>query len=548
MDKQLYQKKYLKYKIKYLKLMNPNVQIPRNILNIYYGGNSEIEELQKLFKNTITKETYKIYLDSLRIEKKDTYKLDFRNYFGSNQINLNSYEETISNFFIPNFNKIHNIIETYKAQVISNKWIKCKDKCTKKDKECIRECYTTLNNILKQEINKAFYILRTLKKSIITIVPEFDYNNCITINSNIDFNKSWEDVSKSCNLKLGNTHDQNCKLIFGFGPSASGKTKCAEKMIDLFKKNDTTFPTTFITIDGGICRESSILYNFIILCLRYYNIYGIENLDINDPIKELSMPRLFPKVKHIIRDFLSNSDKSYSLYIPETLSKPKFDPKKYIEISKDKEWIGLLIWQHKGTTTDSKCPYTYESLKCEGCVRSGKSRERYEGKIYKDTNWEKSMDNGLTQIKIAPGGGYSIHNSGRTGGDLMIIDWTTQSKEIKTALKNILNLKKFDNLPDNVMFIEKYKLNLLEKKWYDNSSIIIDVQTYATQNKIKWINNKCSSGKEKLLTSFRNRHYNNKYKYKCREDNKDYLRPYMFNIKSTYKYDFYSEVSSDTEA
>ena len=101
------------------------------------------------------------------------------------------------------------------------------------------------------------------------------------------------------------------------------------------------------------------------------------------------------------------------MYIPETLGfcglscEDKYS--KYIKITNDKRWIGLLIWQHRYA---NECNYS-EKYKCKGCTESGEKRQIKEGKKYENDQWESSMNNGGAEFMKAPGGTFKIHNSGQ---------------------------------------------------------------------------------------------------------------------------------------
>ena len=651
MDKQIYQKKYLKYKIKYLKLLNPNVQIPRNILKIYYGGslleniktkkdkilnnlldnivtnsftfdinniyideiNKLIEELNKIKDDTNKDDTNKDDIDDLiKSYKTDIFKLDYTTNYQTYNFLIyiqqkypeikNKYPDfatkypdstkiTIKDFFNFGFQQI--IIEIHKLSILNNKkktnrWVECTRECNKKlintiydncSKKCIKctdcksincdvcsyfkdckQCYDILHDLIMLETESTAYMIRAIKHSIITIkgIPTIHISNI----SNTLTGK-WNDDCLKFTIEDTNTNTIH-KLIFGYGPSASGKTYCANTIIKILSTIDPTIPTSFMSIDGGPCREASIFYNFIVKCVLTYSLDGISNLDKNTLAIKVGIGResLFPKVKKVIRDFLQNKQK-ISLYIPTTSSIDKKDLKEYISITTDNNWIALLIWQHKNY---SSCIYKDKFLKCKGCYKSGTEREKDEGKIYdrKQKNWEKSMDIGTSQIKIAPGGGYSIHNSGRRGGDLMIIDWTslppistptistppistppistppistpliTESKfptvirKMKLVNKFINNIKQrtitSNDLLSNVMFIEKYKITFDKNKlWYEDQSII-----------------KTEVGIDEMRCKI-NPYYNGKYVYGCKPPLSQFnefkilkARPTIFNVIPEY--------------
>jgi hypothetical protein len=227
-------------------------------------------------------------------------------------------------------------------------------------------------------------------------------------------------------------NNSNGRLIMGFGPSGSGKTFWADNIIRLFNSIDTNFPSSFISIDGGIYRESSKIYKLA---------RDIANQECKSGISNLAMinvrESLFNTVsiKNMIKMYL-NSQKDniqLNLYVPETLPNCLSSVctsvyEDYIRITGDVfNWIGLLIWQHK-YASDCGSDMDMEH-KCFGCSEAGKNRERAEGKKYNNEKWLTSLLNGMIGIMKAPGGSYQIHNS----GGMKINDILTKS--------TIINLK-----------------------------------------------------------------------------------------------------------
>lgn len=225
------------------------------------------------------------------------------------------------------------------------------------------------------------------------------------------------------------------RLIMGFGPSASGKTQWMENMIELFWKIYPNFPSTFMTIDGEIYRKKSVIYRLIVREIMALNCAGFKNLVVTG----LNLTReksLFEAsiIKNVITEYLGNQinklrnlnklnellreqikNLKISLYVPDTLGNcgmiksnchEKYN--KYIHITKDRNWIGLLIWQHK---IASECTFT-PLHKCYGCEQTGKDTEKKDGKIYSSSAWSHSMKMGENEFMKAPGGKYKIHNCG----------------------------------------------------------------------------------------------------------------------------------------
>jgi len=253
------------------------------------------------------------------------------------------------------------------------------------------DLYLKLKELIKQETDTTEYLLNAISYNYIGDEPL----NIIKVN---DLN-----TIDSYKLILPNIKP---RLIMVFGPSASGKTTCSSSMIKLFSTIYTDFPTCFMTLDGGKLRKASKVYQMIIKQALEYNI-------------DIASHNLFPKVKNTIMKYFENQIATYntqiSLYIPITLGKSHIQSySQYIEMTKDYNWVGIFIWQHK-----FDCIYTDE-YKCNSCAKSGIEREKVEGKKYKIHKWEGSMEKGLIEVKKAKGGFYCIHNGGRPGSSMMV--------------------------------------------------------------------------------------------------------------------------------
>lgn len=276
-------------------------------------------------------------------------------------------------------------------------WIKCKDGCD-----------SVLEEYIQKEMHSTAYILRCLQMSMIN-APLTIYCTNIAKVSGV-----WEDDKTL--FKMGTFKQSAGRLIMGFGPSASGKTYWAEKIIDMLSHLEPNFPKAFMSIDGGTYREASVVYQTIIKSVTDKNIGGLSNLMSAGFSFETS---LFSsgKVKQAISAYLKTQPPP-NLYVPDTLggckgglSKKGFCSnlyKKYKDITKDNDnWIGLCIWQH---VEDTMCVFGPE-YKCIGCKESGKERERREGKQYSDAAWGNSFYSGIANAKKA-NKWFVIHNTG----------------------------------------------------------------------------------------------------------------------------------------
>ena len=292
-----------------------------------------------------------------------------------------------------------------------DKWIECKDKCAG---YCIE--------LVSREIHSTAYVLKLLANSIIGEEAKIQivYNN----NFKPTLTGKWINDSKYFNIQFINsdnipiTNDYNGnetgRLIMGFGPSASGKTYCASKIIKLMKKIDATFPEFFISIDGGLYRETSFIYQKIIEICKVKNIAGLYNLVSASVLSRVKTIFDSNIIKRYMKQYLllQSETKNINLYVPDTITGCMLNCyslyRDYINITRDKNWIGLMIYQHR---SGDECPYSAE-YKCLGCKQSGEAREKTEGKKYSDSSWKISYDHGNYAIMHAPNYRFRVHNSG----------------------------------------------------------------------------------------------------------------------------------------
>lgn len=261
---------------------------------------------------------------------------------------------------------------------------------------------SVLKDMVKKEVSTVDYLLRALEYNYIGDEPFNIIKNNNMNQDTCDFAPTHLDTLDNYKLILPNVKS---RLIMVFGPSASGKTTCGKKMIHKILVKCDNFPTCFMTVDGGKLRQASIVFQIII---KQANIHNIDIVSHN----------IFPKVKNTIIKYYESQIAKYntmiSLYIPITLGKSYIQSySHYIEMTKDYNWIGIFVWQHK-----FDCVYEGE-YRCNGCNKSGREREKIEGKKYKMHKWELSMERGLSEVKKAKGGFYCIHNGGRDDSIMM---------------------------------------------------------------------------------------------------------------------------------
>lgn len=288
-------------------------------------------------------------------------------------------------------------------------------------------CFKVLSELMNKEINSTAFMLRVLSGSVIDSTSEkqdeewvngkyplkFKYNG-----PNERLSNNWIEDSKYFELEQLDYDSSEIRLIMGLGPSASGKTHWARYIIKLIGMSNNTysFPRSFLSIDGGLMRELSYVYQSIINAFKGSSKSGFNNLVSSGPFSKSLFNSNY--IKKVIIDYLNtqrvNSKLHVSLYVPETLGDPRlrFNPLKkiqpYIKITGDKRWIGLYIWQHK---KEEECDKS-EEYKCKSTTNSGKNRELTEGKKYSSRAYYHSKSNGYRAIKKAPGGRIDIHNSG----------------------------------------------------------------------------------------------------------------------------------------
>jgi hypothetical protein len=373
--------------------------------------------LKRTIKKTLHKKTnitYENYLDN-------TIILTDNNKINENGINdirkiviAKSFKE--SNYIIDLEKQIMDVLPDNHQHTTGHEWVKC-----------INKCYNTTHNFMSQEMQTTAYYLK-----IITACGIGDeLNNQFAFNiekKNIEkITGLWQNDFRFFRLIIINpktnihneTNLEKGHLIMGLGPSASGKTFLAKKIIELMNIIDPTYPSYFLSLDGGIYRENSIVYQTIINLIKKKRQYsGLSNLVSTNFISGGKTIFNSNIIKREIRKYLIYQKQNYyftaNLYVPETAggcikyincSKVYKD---YIYITGDKDWIGLLIYQHK---TQKDCPYS-SKYKCSGTVQSGTERQVIEGKKYSTIAWSNSMKNGECIMNLAKQYRFKIHNSG----------------------------------------------------------------------------------------------------------------------------------------
>jgi hypothetical protein len=350
---------------------------------------------------------------------------------------------------------------------------------------CSGDCLRILNKYMQQEINSTAYMLRLFSKSILGDKSKLQFSTLpnksmsdLLKNHNVDdeMNGIWKNDQKNITIQAPVTPFP--RLIMGFGPSASGKTYCAKTVLEMMQEADSSFPDLFISIDGGLYREASVVYQLIVRAIRETTkLKGLKNLVYSGfkiPVFQKSM---FDSdtIKASVMEYLNTQrSQKFSLYVPETLSncyitlasrcQSKYY-QKYIDYTRDyKNWVGLMIYQHQ---TRKKCTFD-EKYKCKGCEESGESREDTEGKQYSGNAWSTSYAAGKKAIMTAPKYRFIIHN---TGG-------RTHEEEGATTVPNIITFEDYST--EKIKKIETYIAD--KQKWnyvYKTASTPPDEKTGA---------------------------------------------------------------------
>ncbi len=377
-------------------------------------------------------------------------------------------------------------------------------------KKCEGKCYTLITDAVNQEIESTAFMLKLLADSVIR--PDGKQHR-LKIGLDESFftrsdkpggdEKAKDDTNKGnkagCRLLTGRWREDapflrlvlprskgpkpflglrpSGRLVMGFGPSASGKTYWAKTILSLLAQADPLFPEVFFAVDGGLVRESSAVYQFATEMAHCAGFAGFKNLHAGMFVTG--------DIKHSMEEYLlAESQRSpISLYVPETLGKCEFlvagvtvplirhcDEylKTFLDITRDEQWIGLLIWQHATAADHGKQDmfiktFPGDMYQCAGCMESGKKREKSEGKPYEGHVYKQSLRNGLkymglvpggymiemknrsmngsanreAHVGLAPGGRYVIHNAGRPDGTSILWDYSAkavdQSERGKTA-------------------------------------------------------------------------------------------------------------------
>jgi len=314
-----------------------------------------------------------------------------------------------------------------------------------------------LTNKINSEISSTAFMLRLIANSYVSINntgPIFSFhvddpNNVTGIWEN---DKDRFSIIPYKNVEPPFSEGNNSgKLIMGLGPSASGKTYWAKNAIKIYHATNDSFPSSFITIDGGEIREQSKVFKAIVEKAKNSGFDGICDLANPNKLKDCSgnpktlknMNNMFNsnEIKKKMKEFLEKhiGKLNFNLYVPETSPKESQLNKlmKLAGTSNPDDVICLLIYQHKN---GKDCPFL-DQYKCLGCEASGKNRQKNQGKPYSSGNFQNSIyTNPILALATGSPGAMKfmcnaknsliIHNPGQPGKTTIIRDFSDPSHSI----------------------------------------------------------------------------------------------------------------------
>ena len=359
------------------------------------------------------------------------------------------------------------------------------DKWWNADQKSMNQLKTKINT----ETTSTAFMLRLIANSYVSINntgPLFafhvDLNNLNNVTGKWEKDKDFFTIVPYKNVEPPfSTGDISGKIIMGLGPSASGKTYWAKNAIKIYHATNDSFPSSFLTIDGGEIREQSKVYKSIVEKALHSGFNGI--CDLANPSKLFDCSGNPKKSKNMFNsnaikkqmiDFLNkhNGKLNFNLYIPET-SPTESQINKFMKLagtSNPNDLICLLIYQHK---TGPDCPFRYE-YKCLGCEESGKNREKKQGKPYTSGNFQYSIytnpiialakgSPGAMKFMCAAKNALIIHNPGQPGKITIIRDLSDPS--------NAIFDKEFIGKIDDTEYLYIPPQSLLEKvKVFENTN------------------------------------------------------------------------------
>jgi hypothetical protein len=232
----------------------------------------------------------------------------------------------------------------------------------------------------------------------------------------------WSEDNHNVELELA-FKEHNKTFVLASGPTGAGKTFMGKQIcvkLDL---------PPMISIDGGIYRDCSIVYQIIQHVLHEKGWAGMRNLVFTTTLEKIhSVPRLLriswtkffegifdtEKVKNLVYRYLVHQKNlnrkiiNLPIYVPDTLSfTPSMnDYKDFLALTgynrsgsnEGMNIVNAMIYQH--WEGGENCPLLLDGNKCVGCLASGRARENREGKKYPDNpdSYNKGVENSLAVL------------------------------------------------------------------------------------------------------------------------------------------------------
>ena len=192
-------------------------------------------------------------------------------------------KELFSSLFFMNNSGKDFITKMNDLEIFSDNTFSVLNQKTNQWRQCKKDCATVLEHFINSELSSTAFILRVIFNSLVKAISSSSssssYESIYILYNNprkISLTGNWDDDKHFFSIE--STYKGNARLILGFGPSASGKTYWTRTVISLFREKLVEFPQVFLSIDGGLVRELSMVYQMILNQIKLSNFNGFVNL------------------------------------------------------------------------------------------------------------------------------------------------------------------------------------------------------------------------------------------------------------------------------
>lgn len=193
---------------------------------------------------------------------------------------------------------------------------------------------------------------------------------------------------------------QPASFVLASGPSASGKTFFAQKIVNEIIKRP------MVNADGSLSRAHSLIYQAtknVMGSIRNMNVTA-KNSVLKILIKSFGLGEFdSDKIKNQFKTFLETQLKStggINIYIPDTLSSSEssrfVDQLRILSRADPDNSYQIMIFQH---LTPEQCLFR-GSYQCVGTEPSGKARQRQQSKIYSPLGYWSSMARSIDALSM----------------------------------------------------------------------------------------------------------------------------------------------------